>query len=201
MAVAANVRGSLILPIAGWIVAAILATLLGIFVAPSHMRIRPGDSLQIDVLGTIPDMPIAGKFEVDHWGAVSLGSTSYGSVDVNDRTLVEAREAITLYLRQQLTAPEVKVRFAPSGLRGFVERAAPAISWATIAALCLLLALTTVRSYTVPEPRRKVFQFGLTTLLWLTVVVALAVFAFNERRERLNTEATRLSRPTVSPYL
>jgi hypothetical protein len=39
-------------------------------------------------------------------------------------------------------------------------------------------------------------QFGVGTILWLMVVVALAVFAFNERKERIRVEENlKLSAP------
>ena len=40
-----------------------------------------------------------------------------------------------------------------------------------------------------PPTRRRWFQFGLRELFWLMIVVALVLFAANERRERIRERA------------
>jgi hypothetical protein len=39
-----------------------------------------------------------------------------------------------------------------------------------------------------PPARRRWYQFGLRELFWLTLVVAILLFALNERRERGQSE-------------
>ncbi|HEY2838315.1 MAG TPA: polysaccharide biosynthesis/export family protein [Pirellulales bacterium] len=193
-------RRNLLLPIAGWVVAALLAAMLFVDASLRVYRIGPGDKVQIFVLGTLPDNPIAGDFDVEDDGFVKLGQT-YGDVPLTGLTPDEAKAKVVDHLKMLLTAPEVSVRLLERNAHLEIRRALPAVGWALCLVLVLLLALTTVRTYTVPEPRRRGVQFSLATMLWIMVIVALALFAFNERRERLKTEARDFSRPTVSPYL
>lgn len=76
-------------------------------------KVEPLDVLQVFVLGTLPDQPIAGTFPVEADGTIMLGP-AYGSVKVSGRTLAEARELIAEHLKVQLTAPEVSVSLAES---------------------------------------------------------------------------------------
>ena len=141
------------------------------------------------VLGTLLDTPIDGDFRVATDGTIWLGQ-SYGPANVDGLTLGEAHDAVESHLRKILTAPNVTIAMAESAGRSMLSRFLAALGWIVALMLAFLLAGTTVRAYTVPEPRRRVLQFGVGTLLWLMVVVALAIFAFNERRERLRIEAT-----------
>jgi len=76
-------------------------------------RVEPLDVLQVFVLGTLPDQPIAGVYPVEADGTIMLGP-AYGSVKVSSLTLAEAREAISEHLKNQLTAPEVSVSLSES---------------------------------------------------------------------------------------
>ena len=87
-------RLGMFLGVAGWLVA---ATLAGVLVAPAlalRGKITAGDSLRIEVLGTLPNQPIWGDFEVSPEGRVLLGP-SYGSTDVAGLNLSEAKTEIT----------------------------------------------------------------------------------------------------------
>ena len=55
------------------------------------------DVLQIVVVGVYPDQPIAGYYQVEPDGRVNLGP-SYGSVDVEGKTLDEAMDAVRQHL-------------------------------------------------------------------------------------------------------
>jgi polysaccharide export outer membrane protein len=67
-------------------------------------RIGPLDALGIQVTNTLPDQPIAGVYTVEVDGTVNLGFT-YGSVQVLDLTLEEARKAIDKFLEKRLKRP------------------------------------------------------------------------------------------------
>jgi polysaccharide export outer membrane protein len=72
-------------------------------------RIRPLDSLQIDVEGEQPDQPIDyALFVVDPGGYVNLGP-GYGKVKVRDLSLEEARDAVETHLRRTLKSPQVSL--------------------------------------------------------------------------------------------
>jgi polysaccharide export outer membrane protein len=71
------------------------------------------DEIDVVVLGTLPDQPIAGDFHVASDGKITLGP-AYGSVKVLGLTLPEATEEIAEHLKRQLTAPEVSVQLSKS---------------------------------------------------------------------------------------
>ena len=73
---------------------------------PYH--IEPLDTLEIFVLGTLPDQNIAGPYPVEADGTIMLGP-AYGAIKVSGMTLAEAREAVRKQLEGVLTAPEVSV--------------------------------------------------------------------------------------------
>jgi polysaccharide export outer membrane protein len=85
---------------------------------PYH--IQPLDTLQIFVLGTLPDQNIAGPYPVEADGTIALGP-AYGSIKVSDLTLNEAKEAIIEHLKNILTAPEVSVSLAESAGQQQIE--------------------------------------------------------------------------------
>ena len=70
---------------------------------PYHIQAL--DTLQIFVLGTLPDQNIAGPYPVEADGTITLGP-AYGSIKVSDLTLSEAKEAIVEHLKNILTAPK-----------------------------------------------------------------------------------------------
>lgn len=71
-------------------------------------EIEPSDQLQIVVLGTTPEQPIAGVYQVEPTGLVNLGP-GYGAVKVAGLTVEEAQDAIKRALLRTLTQPEVAV--------------------------------------------------------------------------------------------
>ena len=81
----------------------------GIKVVPkTPYEIQPQDILQIVVLGTTPDRPIAGQFLVEPSGIVHLGP-GYGSVKIAGLTTDEAAEAIRKLLLRDLNTVDVAV--------------------------------------------------------------------------------------------
>ena len=85
---------------------------------PYH--IQPLDTLQIFVLGTLPDQNIAGPYPVEADGTITLGP-AYGSIKVSDLTLSDAKDAIVEHLKNILTAPEVSVSLAESAGQQQIE--------------------------------------------------------------------------------
>jgi len=78
-------------------------------------EIQSQDILQIVVLGTQPDRPIAGQYLVEGEGFVNLGP-GYGSVRVGGMTTNEAAEEIRDVLLRELNSAEVAVNlFQVSG--------------------------------------------------------------------------------------
>ena len=173
-------RLSLVLGVTGWILAAIFAAMLAMSI-PLQSHIGVGDTLNVKVLGTLPDLPISGDFVVLESGRVDLGQP-YGSVTVAGLTLGETQKEIHNHLQQFLTSPESAVMLAQSATGLSIRHSLPQLGWFVALGLVLLLALTFVRSYTIAEPRRVGIQFSLSTVFFLMVIVALAVFAFIERR-------------------
>lgn len=88
----------------------------GIKVVPkAPYEIQPQDVLQIVVLGTQPERPIAGQFLVEGSGVVNLGP-GYGTVRIVGLTTEEASEAIREKLLGELQSVEVAVTmFQTSG--------------------------------------------------------------------------------------
>ncbi len=77
-------------------------------VPKSPYEIQPLDILQIVVLGTTPEQPIAGQYQVEATGLVNLGP-GYGTVRVEGLTADEATEAIRKELLRTLNQAEVAV--------------------------------------------------------------------------------------------
>jgi polysaccharide biosynthesis/export protein len=105
----------------------------------SPYQLRTSDVLAIDVLGTLPNAPVAGAFAIQPGGIVNLGLplitvsllemsgkqqiagqhlvgpggtvtlACYGSVAVVGMTLAQAKVTIEAHLRQYLEDPEVTV--------------------------------------------------------------------------------------------
>jgi polysaccharide export outer membrane protein len=88
----------------------------GIKVVPkAPYEIQPQDVLQIVVLGTQPERPIAGQFLVEGSGVVNLGP-GYGAVRIAGLTTDEASEEIRDRLLRELNNVEVAVTiFQTSG--------------------------------------------------------------------------------------
>jgi polysaccharide export outer membrane protein len=70
--------------------------------------LRAADTLAINVLGTLPDAPVAGAFVVQPGGIVNLG-IPYGAVKVSGLTVEQAEEAVRAQLSMQLRAPVVTI--------------------------------------------------------------------------------------------
>lgn len=82
---------------------------------PDPYFIQPLDILQIVVAGALPEQPIAGTYQVEPSGMVSLGP-SYGPVKLEGLTVNEAIDAISRHLGNILQVPEVSVSLLqPSG--------------------------------------------------------------------------------------
>ena len=77
-------------------------------ILPPKSKIQPGDILQIHVIGTPPDLSIAGLFRVEASGNVPLGP-AYGRVKISGLTFEQAEAAITKHLGKILDAPLVQV--------------------------------------------------------------------------------------------
>ena len=78
------------------------------------------DTLEIFVLGTLPDQNIAGPYPVEADGTIMLGP-AYGSIKVSGPDLGEAKDAIIEHLKNILTAPEVSVSLAESAGQQQIE--------------------------------------------------------------------------------
>ena len=70
--------------------------------------IRPGDVLEVRVVGTTPDQPIDGYYAVERGGTLALGPT-YGRARVGSLTLEAAETAIEKQLSETLSHPTVQV--------------------------------------------------------------------------------------------
>ena len=71
-------------------------------------ELQPLDQVQILVLGTTPEQPIAGVYQIAPTGLVNLGP-GYGSVRIAGLDLEEAEVEIRTALQRTLTQPEVAV--------------------------------------------------------------------------------------------
>ncbi|MFO0911790.1 MAG: polysaccharide biosynthesis/export family protein [Pirellulales bacterium] len=71
-------------------------------------QLRPGDTVQITVDGTLPEAPIAGDFPIQLDGTIDLG-TIYGTVSVKGQTPQEAKQSIETQLRSTLRQPKVRL--------------------------------------------------------------------------------------------
>lgn len=75
--------------------------------------IKPGDRLQIQADGTLPDRPIKGVFRVEPGGTIALG-VGYGRIEVKGLTPEEAEANVRKILRAILKDPEVSItRYDP----------------------------------------------------------------------------------------
>ena len=86
----------------------VLAVLLMMWRIYHPPGIRPGETLEIQVIGTLLDQPINGIYRVDETGNVSLGA-AYGSVPVAGLETAAARDAVNAHLKKALRSPEVSV--------------------------------------------------------------------------------------------
>jgi polysaccharide export outer membrane protein len=77
----------------------------------SPYRLRPLDSLQINVEGTLPDQPINGIYIVEPSGLLTLGP-GYGKAMVGNLALEEAAEMIESQLKRVLRNPQVSLSLA-----------------------------------------------------------------------------------------
>jgi polysaccharide export outer membrane protein len=76
---------------------------------PYHLK--TSDVLAIQVLGTLPDAPIAGLYPVEVGGLLRLGP-QYGSVKVAGLTVEEAERAVEQQVKKTLQAPKVTASLA-----------------------------------------------------------------------------------------
>jgi polysaccharide export outer membrane protein len=88
---------------------------------PYH--IEPLDTLAIMVTETLPQQPIAGLYTVEPEGTVNLGFT-YGSVQVVDKTIEQAKAAIEAHLKTILR-PGYQVTVTPAETRGRQQISGP----------------------------------------------------------------------------
>ena len=77
----------------------------------SPYRLRPLDSLQLNVEGTLPEQPINGIFIVEPSGLITLGP-GYGKAMVGNLPLEEAAEMIESQLKRVLRSPQVSLSLA-----------------------------------------------------------------------------------------
>ncbi len=74
-------------------------------------RLRALDVVNLQVLGTLPNLPIANSYAVEPSGSVNLGAP-YGAVSIAGMTVEEAQAAITQHLSKFLRDPTVSVSLA-----------------------------------------------------------------------------------------
>src|SRR5262245_28419827 len=86
-------------------------------------RIEPLDTLALMVTEPLPQQPIAGLYVVEPEGTVNLGFT-YGSVQVVDKTIEEAKAAIEAHLKPILR-PGYQVTVSPAETRGRQQISGP----------------------------------------------------------------------------
>lgn len=79
-------------------------------------RLKTSDVLAIQVLGTLPDSPIAGLYPVELGGILRLGP-QYGSVKVAGLTVEEAERAVDAQVKKTLQSPKVTVSLADIGAK------------------------------------------------------------------------------------
>jgi polysaccharide export outer membrane protein len=70
--------------------------------------LQTSDVIDVQVRGTLPDLPIAGAFTLGPGGVIDFGYP-YGAVRVGGMSVDQARTAITEHLRAQLSEPIVSV--------------------------------------------------------------------------------------------
>jgi protein involved in polysaccharide export with SLBB domain len=82
---------------------------------PPH-RLQPLDVLAIRAAGAFVEAPIADLYQIDETGRIELG-LNYGSVEVVDQTIEEARSTIENHLRRvHVEDPQVSVSLASSAI-------------------------------------------------------------------------------------
>lgn len=81
----------------------------------SESLLRPGDSINIEAIGVLPDKPIDGPYTIEAaGGTVALGAT-YGRVKIAGMTVIEAEQAILRELKKTVEDPKVQVIFVSRG--------------------------------------------------------------------------------------
>lgn len=71
-------------------------------------KLQAQDTVQIVVIGALPEQPIGGQYVIDSDGTVDLGPT-YGKVKISGFTTDDARERVLEHLRQIVRDPEVSL--------------------------------------------------------------------------------------------
>jgi protein involved in polysaccharide export with SLBB domain len=74
----------------------------------SPYLLRPSDVLNVSVIGTLPDAPIAGNFPIQPGGIINLG-VAYGAAKVSGLTIEQAQAEITRILSMHVREPVVNV--------------------------------------------------------------------------------------------
>ncbi|MEM1067820.1 MAG: polysaccharide biosynthesis/export family protein [Planctomycetota bacterium] len=77
-------------------------------------QLQAGDIVALSVLGTFPDEPIAGEYQVLAGGVIELGF-GYGAVEVTGFTVDQASKLIETHLRNQLRDPQVSLTLLDVG--------------------------------------------------------------------------------------
>ncbi|MBX3425916.1 MAG: polysaccharide biosynthesis/export family protein [Pirellulales bacterium] len=75
---------------------------------PETMRLRPGETVVVQVLGAFPDKPIDGEYRLDEQGRLALGP-AYGRVAVGGMTVEEAEAAVKKELSKMLSEVAVQI--------------------------------------------------------------------------------------------
>jgi RNA polymerase sigma factor (sigma-70 family) len=76
----------------------------------SASELRPGSRIRIQARGVDPESPLDGVFVVEPMGTVALGVT-YGRVNIEGLSVIDAEEAILQHLSQDWESPKVQVVF------------------------------------------------------------------------------------------
>jgi len=74
----------------------------------SPYLLRTSDVLNVSVIGTLPDAPIAGNFPIQPGGIINLG-VAYGAAKVSGLTIEQAQAEITRILSMHVREPVVNV--------------------------------------------------------------------------------------------
>jgi hypothetical protein len=75
---------------------------------PKPDVLQPGDTVFVNVAGTIPEFPIQGEYRIESTGTIALGPT-YGRVNIAGHSLLEAEKLVKAHLAEFLTDPEVQI--------------------------------------------------------------------------------------------
>ncbi len=89
-------------------------------VPKTPFEIQPQDILQIVVLGTTPERPIAGQYLVEADGVVRLGP-GYGTVVLKGLSTDEAEQAIREILLREVANPQVTVSLFQASGQQFIQ--------------------------------------------------------------------------------